>query len=121
MFELVSWFLEGEESIEAVATALNARNIKFYFIDQSISFQKQILTQGGVILAFELSDDEIYKLASISLSRRAEMEAFEPSKQISITIPLREYEKIRREAEKQRLKMGKICSQWVVERANDLE
>ena len=119
--ELDSWFLEGKQSLEAIESVLTERKIEFQSIERPDLSQKHLVTQSEVILCFDCSDDEIFKLSSISLSHREKMEIYEPSKQISITIPLREYEKIRIEAERQRQKMSKICSQWIIERVKKLK
>ncbi len=118
--ELDAWFLESEQSLEVIESVLTERKIEFQSIDRPDLLQKQIVTQSEVVLSFACSD-EIFKLLSISLSHREKMEVYEPSKQISITIPLREYEKIRNEAEKRRQKMSKICSHWIIERAKELK
>lgn len=118
-----SWCIKGETTRVEIEDALTKANISFLpakCFDQTMT---GLETEAGVKLAFceaENASSDWKGLYYVSLDAREAMEIYEPTKQISITIPLDIYEKIRREAAKSRRKITKICSDWIVEQSKNL-
>lgn len=114
--ELDPWFLHGRVDRKIIEESLQSANIGYCLIP-TLQNLSSLHTVGGVKLLFiDPESDDPSGLYSIGLEQPFETGPLK-SKQISVTISLETYELIRREAQRTGVKMAKICSQWITERA----
>ena len=119
------WGLKGQMSLSEVEGRLNASGIPFQHTHHPNPDMVCLTTDSGVEIGFckepgsaGLPQSGLYY---ISRSLRQEMETSYPVKQVSVTIPEMVYEKIRRTSLKRRQKISKMCSEWIIEKASQLE
>jgi hypothetical protein len=119
--DLDPWVLRGQISKNDVETALRSAAIPYSSTRSSDESLSALRTEGGVELGFGNAEDQeaVWPgLCVISLVRPRDIR--KTTKQISVSISIEDYELIRKEARRQGIKIAKLCSQWLVEKANNL-
>lgn len=116
--ELDSWGLKGKVEKSVVEEFLVAARIEYCPARTGDERLSGFRTMGGVeLLFFQPVNSDFAGLYSIGLEKPFETTP-KAMKQVSLAIPMEIYEVIRLEALRTGVKIGKICSQWITERAN---
>jgi hypothetical protein len=118
--DLDPWILRGQISKDDVETALRSAAIPYSLtqpLDKSLS---GLRTEGGVELGFGNAEDQETGWRGLCVISLAMPGRKKTAKQISVSISFEDYELIRKEARRQGIKIAKLCSQWLVEKANHL-
>lgn len=120
--ELDPWVLRGHLSRPEVEDALRQAEISFSEFTPLSTDLEGIRTEAGVELTFVLdpAENELGGgFFSISLLTNLPS-TIGPRRTVSFEIPLSDYEKIRKEAIRRRIKISKLCSEWLQKEASHL-
>lgn len=82
---------------------------------------KRILTKGRVQCIFQEDYNNIFHLYKISKFIHLNSPAIPPTKQVNLSIPLSDYEKIRQMSIQQRKSISSICREFIIGKVKEID
>jgi|SRR5581483_1206591 len=117
--ELDPWVIHGHLSRPEAEDALRQAEIPFSEYSPLDHTLEGIRTEAGVELAFRRDSAEIEWTGLWSIGLPTNLQSTNrPTKTISLRLPLSDYVKIGKEAQRRRIKISRLCSEWLHKEAS---
>lgn len=115
------WLLNKELEIQQAESLFASEQIPYKRVEQPKLERIDLQMASGVVLHFDADEDRAKPtLCAIALMDKEYLQQSNPVKQISITVPLAVYEKLKHEAMTHKKSVSSLCSQWLIEYANQI-
>lgn len=113
------WKLHHELTVQEAEVLLTQEQIAYTRIEQPKLEATELVMSSGVELRFDADVDGAKSILScIVLTDKEYLHQKNPVKQISITVPLAVYEKLKQEAVARKKSVSSLCSQWLSDYVN---
>jgi hypothetical protein len=116
------WVLSGQLRLQEAEATFTQEGIVYKRIDQPQLDAVDLVMESRVVVRFDFDEEaEEYRLGGFWLKTSQPEFQRHPTRQVSVTLPLHIYEKLRRESLVRRKSITRLCSEWLINFASQID